>query len=223
MDNLQILMAERIKKRVKEILDFSKMNTDDCVQIISYAYKWVEADRLKKSFPAVSFYRNWTQHAKLEGRVIDKKVSDFFKELYKQFSIPESIQSTSAYIAEQLSTKKLRNELKLIFKSIQCDFRVLDSLKTWKQFLGCLYSELIKTPLEIKDIINILDKPCEPREYLLPKRLILVNEGSKIMFKVQIYSITIEANGKSSDPTPTKTNVFGKFCLDESRENFLED
>jgi hypothetical protein len=108
MNNLQILMAERIKKRVKKILDFSRMTTDDCVQIISHVYKWVEAGKLKKLFPAVVFYRNWTQHAKLDKKVINKEVLEFFKELYKQFSISESIQSTPDYIAEQLSTKKLR-------------------------------------------------------------------------------------------------------------------
>lgn len=223
--NLQISIEEKIKKRITKILDDRIMIVDDCNQIISYAYQWVELRDLKESFPTVVFYRNWIQHTRLTGKVINKKILEFFKEIYKQFSIPESKKSTSDYIAEQLSTKKLRNELKQIFEKISCNFFVLDSLKMWKQFMGCLCNELLNKPLEIekKDIKKILDERYSPGNYLMPYRLVLINENSQIFFEIQICNLTIDSKGKNSDSIFPRIPIRGKFPLDEFRESFLKD
>ncbi|MFW9878442.1 MAG: hypothetical protein ACFFG0_35620 [Candidatus Thorarchaeota archaeon] len=144
MNDLQILMAGKIKKRIEKIVASGRIIADDCNSIISYSYQWCEAGG--RLFPSIKFYRNWSQHPKLDRGEILR----FFKKLYKQFSICESIESSSDYIAKQLSLKKLRCELKNVFKNINCNFPILDSLSQCKQFMGCFCNELLNKPLEIK-------------------------------------------------------------------------
>jgi len=219
---MQILMKDKIKKRIQKILDDTRMIVDDCSRIISYAYQWVESQDLKKSYPGIIFYRNWIEHVKLSKKVVDKKILVFFKEIYKQFSISQSIKSTSDYIAEQLSTKKLRNELKRIFEEISCCFPVLDSLNMWKKFMGCLCNELLYKPLEINKIEKLLDKPL-PGNYLLPYNLILTRENSHILYKIQICKFIVDSNNVNTYSTFPGITVTGKFPLDEVRADFLND
>jgi len=223
MNNLQILMAERIKKRVEKILTSSD-TIDNCVMIISYAYQWVEAadPKYKSDFSSIIFYRNWLFHIQLTEGNIPKKL----KEIFRQFSIPESEQNTVDFVAKLLSTKKLRNELKIIFKNIQCDFPILDSLSQWKRFMGYICSELLNKPLEISECRELLINSRSAGDYILPKRLCLVktekdSASRDIEFEIQLHKLIVSIGGEIEEKESV-VKVRGQLPLDENYNDFLK-
>ncbi len=108
------------------------------------------------------------------------------------------------FIAELLSTKKLRNELKNIFQSINCTFPILDSLTLWKKFFGCICNELLNKPL-VRPLLS--PNPT-------PQSLWLGTSNDKVIFVVEVAQHNNVASSKTVE-------IWGFFPLDENKKDFL--
>ncbi len=211
-------IAKSLRQRTEKILHIQHATIDDCKSIIVDSCQWTEASRKNGSSLTLKLYRNWLSHPALtKGFVLD-----FFKEIYQQFSIPEANQSTVDRIADLLSSKKLRHELKTILKSIGCNFPVLDSLSMWKQFFGSICAELLYKPLVLTSCEQLLEHSSEPGEYKLPKHFRLEDTEGKIEFAIQIIHLVKENDGNIKEIDASIT-VRGNFPLNESRINFHND
>ena len=132
-----------LKRRIENIRAAENATQDDCKLLITEAYELIEERREKKKHPLLSWYRNWLLHPRL-----DRKESNYIiQELDKQFDIPEYMENTSDKVAELLSTKKLRAELKSVFCSINEEVVFLEKFSSWKEFIGTICSILLNKPI----------------------------------------------------------------------------
>jgi len=186
-------IINNLKNRVQKILKSKFLSKDDIRLLTNDAYQVIELLGKKPDFPKIVFYRNWLEHSILNGSIA------ILEEIERQFDIPEYLENTNDRVAELLSTKSLRAELKSLFSMLGINFPFLDSLEFWKAYLVSLYNQLLSKPLESRN---------QTEQLKIVKRFSLEVLDNKIHWQV----VTI-----SKPDIPIR----GLFALNEQQSDFL--
>ena len=185
-------LAKKLMDRVIKIEKAGHATVDDCKSILLDSSQYAESLQKRESCLTLILYRDWLSHL-----LLDRKCArEIINEIYKQFCMDEREQNTVDRIAELFSSKKLRQELKAIFNTIPCKFTILDSISMWKQFLGCVYSELLHKPIEHPNPEKLLGSSFDIGKYRLPKRIYLDEQEGKIKFVIDIFDVEKNALGE---------------------------
>jgi hypothetical protein len=181
--------------RIKNIESKGFLSHDDCRLLFGDYFQVSEVrDELSK-YQSIQFYRNWLEHSE-----INRNIRQIFSELERQFSIPESEESTCHKIGELLSIVQLRNEFIRIMGLLGLtDFKIWHSYSLWKSFLGQLFLQLKAKPL----------KPKKPA--LIAQLLIEESAFGEILWKAEIITSKVDV----------KVNVIGPIPMPDIRKDFL--
>jgi hypothetical protein len=153
------LNPKRQIQSINNILSLGHLNVNDTSRLVADLRELSERIGNKALFPMLNLYGDWSLHAQLDRG----KIQEALKKIEKQFTIPQSQESTSDLIAKIFSIRELQNEI-ISFESQIPKITIFKEKKIWINFISVFLQNILDKPLLQKDpdsqIENMYLKAC---------------------------------------------------------------